>query len=143
MALLLAWVSLGSCLLLLVVCAILYLDAKGAREDLASWRLSTEVRLASYAARLAAIEGGPPSPGPAAAVARSAEGASPPEPKSDPRPLLVACAEDDSGRAAMLPGGVDDRRKTMIGVAPAMPAAPLPGENAAPTTSVGKAARSP
>ena len=34
MAFLLAWVSLGACLLLLVVCIALYLDGKSARDEL-------------------------------------------------------------------------------------------------------------
>jgi hypothetical protein len=64
MAFLLAWVSLGACLLLLVVCIALYLDGKSARNDLATLRLATEARLERYAARIAAIEGGPGSPPP-------------------------------------------------------------------------------
>ncbi len=118
MALLLAWVSLGVCMLLVAACVALYVDAKGARETLAAWKSATEARLESYAARLAAVEGGPPSPRPAGAVARGAAGASPSEPKSAPRAALVSCSEDDVGRAALLPGCLDDCRKTMIGVAP-------------------------
>jgi hypothetical protein len=66
MAFLLAWVSLGACLLLLLVCVALYLDGQSARHDLVALRLATEARLERYAARLAAIEGGPgasPPPG--------------------------------------------------------------------------------
>ena len=114
MALLLAWVSLGVCMLLLAACVALYVDARGARETLATWKSTTEARLENYAARLATIEGGSPSPRPAAAVARSAVGASPSEPKSAPRPVTVELV-------ALFDGGAErrgDSRSTLLGVAP-------------------------
>jgi hypothetical protein len=70
MAFLLAWVSLGACLLLLVACIALYLDGQSARHDL----ITIEARLERYAARLAAIEEGPgasPPPGRSSIVSSS------------------------------------------------------------------------